>query len=100
MPALLARLVVLTVQRSWNLIRRIKFRRVVNLNSKCSKHEAARPHDRTTTRGHGGPWRRGTKELHVIRRYTDKQRVNCSTQYLWLQRLITLVSDRNTEGLR
>ena len=45
MPALLARLVVLTVQRSWNLIRSksnsVDF---VDLNSKCSKHEAARPH--------------------------------------------------------
>ena len=31
--------------RSRNLIRRIKFRRVRRcLNSKCSKHEAARPH--------------------------------------------------------
>ena len=39
-------------------------------------------------------------ENYVLRCYTDKQRVNCSTQYLWLQRLITLVSDRNTEGLR
>ena len=42
----------------------------------------------------------GELQNYVIRRYTDKQRVNCSTQYLWLQRLITLVSDRNTEGLR
>lgn len=45
MPALLARLVVLTVQRSRNLTRSksnsVEF---VDLNSKCSKHEAARPH--------------------------------------------------------
>ena len=72
--------------------------RIVNLNSKCSKHEAARPHARTTAAmaDHGA----GKLKNYVIRRYTDKQRVNCSTQYLWLQRLITLVSDRNTEGLR